>query len=365
MTIEAKLYSTNNLNEMMGKFEFPSEEIALFNLVLKAYNDMPTSKKINQIEIEAGSDGGTQFKTYTIILPISGTLAAMPVSSLAGTSGIGYTFGFYDEYSVVVHELSHFILDLLGAVYFKNIKHFDDPQNGAELNQAVLAAAWRQSNGNLDTLVNYLSKWTNETKLIVADMSGASFENIFNNDRNFYADVAGISNASDLQRVGYQTHRDTRDQIDGVWHAYEGDRATIPGNYNYILQNDSEGIVVLGNEYDNNAHDRTNGLIGTATHDDCLDGGNGNDYLRGDEGNDTLYGESGDDYIEGATQTATGTFTRTNGTKGEVGNLNFASNAFYLSRHPELVSGSQITYHVRNDGDAVNNLESNKVRRVA
>jgi hypothetical protein len=34
-------------------------------------------------------------------------------------------------------------------------------------------------------------------------------------------------------------------------------------------------------------------------------------------------------WLEGATQTATGTFTRTNGTKGEVGNLNFASNGFY------------------------------------
>jgi hypothetical protein len=78
-------------------------------------------------------------------------------------------------------------------------------------------------------------------------------------------------------------------------------------------------------------------------------------------------------WLEGATQTATGTFTRTNGTKGEVGNLNFASNGFYLSRHPELdhprhpelVSWSQSADHVRNEGDAVNNLEFKKVRGVA
>jgi hypothetical protein len=32
--------------------------------------------------------------------------------------------------------------------------------------------------------------------------------------------------------------------------------------------------------------------------------------------------------------------------------LNFASNGFYLSRHPELVSGSQLVEYVRNEGDA-------------
>jgi hypothetical protein len=36
--------------------------------------------------------------------------------------------------------------------------------------------------------------------------------------------------------------------------------------------------------------------------------------------------------------------------------LNFASNGFYLSRHPELVSGSQLVDYVRNEGDAMNNF---------
>jgi hypothetical protein len=45
--------------------------------------------------------------------------------------------------------------------------------------------------------------------------------------------------------------------------------------------------------------------------------------------------------------------------------LNFASNAFYLSRHPKLVSGSQSADHVRNDGDAVNNLDFKNTRRIA
>lgn len=306
MAIEEKSYSTNNLNELMGKYEFPEQELALFNAALVKFNESKILDKdgevifIDNIYFQPGTGGGTMFSVQRIIFPESGTLAAMPVSSLSGTSGIGHTFAFYDEYSVVVHELSHFILDLLGMVYFKNRKYFDDPANGAELNQAVIAAAWSQSAGNLDTLVHYLTTWSNETKLIVADMRDASFENMFNNDRNFYSDVAGISNASDLQRVGYQTHRDTRDQIDGVWHAYEGDRASIPGNYLNLLSpnNTTQGIVVLGNQYDNNLHDPSNGLIGT-NQDDYLDGGNGNDYLEGNGGKDTLIGGDGTDELIG------------------------------------------------------------------
>ncbi len=324
MAIEEKYYSTSNLNELMGKYQFPVQELALFNAALTKFNESEILNKEGKIifidEIYfygATPGGGTMFESESISFPESGTLAAMPVTSFAG----GTTFAFYDEYSVVVHELSHFILDLLGTVYFGNNKFFDDSKNGAELNQAVIAAAWRQSGGDLDTLVNKLTTWSPSKKIEIATHLDSSFENIFNYSRSFYSDVAGISNAPiDLIRNGYQSHL-SNGQWDGVWHDYQpADRTSILGNYQNILTTNSEGIVVLGNQYDNNAavfgasfqgimfdspKIGENSLIGTATHNDYLDGGNGNDYLDGKGGDDILIGGAGDDEIHGGTDNDT------------------------------------------------------------
>jgi Ca2+-binding RTX toxin-like protein len=233
----------------------------------------------------------------TISIPQSRTFAAMHVTSFAG----GTTFAFYDEYSVVVHELSHFILDLLGTVYFGNNKFFDDPANGAELNQAVLASAWRQSGGNLDTLVSYLTTWSPTQKIEIATHLDSSFENMFNYNRSYYTDVAGISNAPiDIMREGYQTHL-SNGQWDGVWHSYGDDRVGTPGNYQNILATNSEGIVVLGNQYDNQMQGTTqDDYIDGGNRDDTIDGKAGDDTLIGGDGKDTLTGGAGEDKLYGS-----------------------------------------------------------------
>jgi len=47
-------------------------------------------------------------------------------------------------------------------------------------------------------------------------------------------------------------------------------------------------------------------------------------------------------------------------------NSDNATDGFYFSRPPELVSGSKSAYHVRNDGDAVNNFNPKiKTKAVA
>lgn len=293
-------YTYETIGILLGEYQTDaSVELELFKKVSERYKNDFFSTKLPEVIIDLGvggksiyretmlSEQGDQYKANaytTITIPASGTLAAMPVSSLSGTAGIGHTFAFYDEKSVLVHELSHFILEMLTEIYKEPLD--------SELNQAVLAYAWNQSSGSLETLKDLLTSWSPAVKREYAKNAGASFENLFNNNRRFYSDVAGISNASNLQRIGYQTYQNY-DTPEREWNDFGGGQGyTVPGNYNYILQHDNEGIVVLGNQYDNVMEGTDN--VGVK---DYIDGGNGNDTIVGLAGNDTLIGGEGSDEL--------------------------------------------------------------------
>jgi len=262
--------------------------------------------KTNYDRTDVGGDGSVGFD----IPLLSGTWQAASTSSVNGTESIGQTFAFYDQYSVFVHELSHYILELLGEIYGFD---FDDTRIGqnAELNQAVLAKAYVLANGDLDKVAEFLKPqdwatnpngWTTSLKLQKASEADASFENLFNNNRNYYSEVAGISNVSeDLQRVGYQTH-DATGYADGTWHNFGGGLGkNVSGNYAYALNKNSERMVILGNQYSNFITGTSKAdYIDGGNGDDTLFGGNGqgkDDILIGGNGRDTLYGGTGDDTL--------------------------------------------------------------------
>ena len=86
MTMIEGVYSADDLNMMMGKYEFPVTKLTLFNLVLEKYNELLSEDdKITEILFEGTTPGGgTYFEATKITFPASGTLAAMPVTSFAG-----------------------------------------------------------------------------------------------------------------------------------------------------------------------------------------------------------------------------------------------------------------------------------------
>jgi hypothetical protein len=118
-------YTYKTLGQAFGYI--PSLELELFKAVSEKYKSTLDSTELPSFTINLGSGGKTDFDEFPlgdgkfnadaiITLPESNTLAAMPVHTLDGTYTIGHTFAFYDEKSVFVHELSHYILELLGVI---------------------------------------------------------------------------------------------------------------------------------------------------------------------------------------------------------------------------------------------------------
>ena len=273
-----------------------------------------------------GRTGFDPFDDYAIVqifIP-KGDGGMVPGIDLTGENN---TFINYDRFAGLTHELGHVILRLLGVP--------NDEANylTEELNNAVLAEAVRKSNGNVTKLrqffINddnraFLLEKANERLKYLEDNDASeeeiliakenileiqtangpsyartpvgSFENIFNNNRN-YTELAGISTNTTLYRTGYATHERFGYGInqDQEWTTVPaGTAEDVEGSYKDLLLFD-DNVTFLGNQYNN----QLTGLHGGSGGNDYLDGGNGNDTLNGNGGIDILIGGAGEDRLYG------------------------------------------------------------------
>jgi len=136
-----------------------------------------------------GSTGSTGIGNQSLTFPAPGgtALVNVPVSGIPGWEDS--TFMTYDSEMGVVHEVNHAILNLLG-------------NGSSELNIAILAyvanpiISAATVNGVINyiqvaqDLINLLVSLPSATKLSIARLNqqgyATSYENIFNQNRNFY-----------------------------------------------------------------------------------------------------------------------------------------------------------------------------------
>jgi hypothetical protein len=113
-------YTYETLDEAFGYI--PAQELELLKKATEAFMSTKKLTELPTIFLVDGSGSTTKFINetgdVTISTPLTTkTLGAFPVHTLNGTYTIGHTFAFYDEKSVFVHELSHYILELLSAAF--------------------------------------------------------------------------------------------------------------------------------------------------------------------------------------------------------------------------------------------------------
>jgi len=152
----------------------------------------------------------------------------------------------------------------------------------------------------IEKLKNPLA-WSDDYKLEIARTVNASFENVFNLNRNLF-DVSGLSgdtgfnDAGVMYRTGYASHENVG--VDEEWTSFSAGEAKgiVPGNGQTLIFEDKD-IAWLGNQYNNN--------LTTGGGDDYIDGGKGDDVLVGydlideHDGKDTLIGGEGSDRLFG------------------------------------------------------------------
>ncbi|AFV97422.1 MULTISPECIES: Calx-beta domain-containing protein [unclassified Sulfuricurvum] len=213
-------------------------------------------------------------------------------NALPGIAAGGNNFITYDKKAVLVHELSHLLLNLL-----------DLEADDEEIYVAVMATA-----NNLDDVETIRNSSYNELKQLVNRQS--SYENIFNDARKYTDEVVGSAEKIRYYRQGYQTAGDWKDHTPGA--STQKDLEQIPGNYYFNKLHDIDTHIVgspsadgdIGNAVNTTSNGKhalsgatpEGGLYGGGGND-YLDGGYGDDYLESNGGNDVLIGGGGNDIL--------------------------------------------------------------------
>ena len=280
--------------------------------------------------------GGYQIN---LIQPDSNSkLKGAPVGDLDGWED--RTFAYYDSDIGMHHELSHVILGLLGVstpsgphgphselmvaslarvAKEAGIESLSDSATEAEMIQLaervrelyglsnhkdsdgayqefIFANSAAQEPSNYNAVLPQLLAWANGPD--------GSYENLFNANRNFYAE-SGLDTDSipSGYRNGYVFHEDSADaNEDKAWRTYAAGTSDGADGKLQTLIEENESVAWLGNQYDNvmstgDGRDYIDGGKG----DDELDGADGHDRLLGGDGDDRLIGGGGTDHLEGGT----------------------------------------------------------------
>jgi hypothetical protein len=237
-----------SLNDNIGSFildygdGMPPEELVLLIAAANyfdaypgdgfdAYKMDPSALATNNVASgEGGATGETQPGTFAVRLPSPGNgIDRVPVGGIPGWGDT--TFLTYDTALAVPHELSHVILGLLGVGGTSEL----DVATLAYVGKQAIGAATNQDTGEIDlnrvavelrVLYGYIKDeegnlidengqpnkrvLSTEQKLFMARESGASYENIFNSERNFYSEVAGLSQVPERYRPPERKSRNKR-----------------------------------------------------------------------------------------------------------------------------------------------------------
>ncbi|MDD3598031.1 hypothetical protein, partial [Sulfuricurvum sp.] len=156
----------------------------LVNLLVKLTENSSSDFVIKDGEALTKYDPASD--TYTITLPLIPN-EKVPVKSVDGK----ITFAYVDRKTMFVHELSHVALMLMNS--------------NSELNNARLAAAISAAGDS--TNIAAIKQNLSPTSTISPNASNASFENVFNNERNYYSNLTGTQEG-DLYRTGYYSDGD-------------------------------------------------------------------------------------------------------------------------------------------------------------
>ncbi len=378
----------SNYTEIYNNFtaEFRRYIPKELEILLKAMDlNVPITQK-------KGAGGGTTPSGF-ITIPTDTGPGIVPMNSIAEKT----TFHQYDKDSALAHELGHAILVELG---FEIVTE-------QELDNAVLAAATREAIArvgieNSEKLINELKAivglsdefilakkninlfynsdysgdrgelddedyaeylelleaynegkkemWSDKYKLNLARTPDASFENVFNINRDVY-EISGLSDSDFLYRTGYASHLNVGN--DQEWTSFDKGQAKgkIPGNGQTMINN-GESLAWLGNQYDN--------ILKTGAGNDYIDGGNGNDTLKGEAGEDTLIGGAGQDTIYGGDDKDTIYGDKTDGTTPD--NVNNNDTLYGEGGNDKLIGGKgEDTLHGGADNDTLDGGENDDV----
>ncbi len=246
------------IQDFLNTYDFPTEEVGLIKNAVAYWESIHLGQKVNITVKEEITNGGALYTKGPPNLGITiktGSGGRFPVINIGGNR---YTFAQYDNKLGPVHEMGHAVLELLGIGKYET----------DELRIAILAKATKQANGDMKLLRRMLlgieNGWSTPEQVAYAKESTASFENLYNLQRNF-RNMTGLSNNPEVQRRGYR--------YIGEWETSQ--TSTLP-NRKSLLE-DGKNVGLLGNQLNNE-----------------FIGGEGSDYIDGANGDDILYGDGFD-----------------------------------------------------------------------
>lgn len=313
------------------------------------YSDFPA--ETSTITIQDGTSGSTNgsFNTGFIITIPGDSGGFTPTADVIAWEGKNNTFRQYEGSVSLLHELSHVVIDSLGAgqyVYDNELKIaiLADAVTRAKalgpLDPISFAVALKKilsiPPGPLESQEPYYSIYYNDTiQSISTPNQSSSYENIYNINREYTAN-SGLSDiTNELYRTGYP--------LNGDWSTvWAGTGEDYDGHYKNLLYFD-EPVVMLGNKNDNR--------IVTANGNDYIDGGHGSDNISGQGGDDTLIGGTGKDFISGGFYLNSSTFIDGNDTL--YAGMKFSNGSVDDGERDTLMGGAGYDTYFSNSGDVI------------